>query len=335
MKILSVSRLILVLSALSFACAGAAPGSPPGHKASAASLSSATTNRASTGKKRLTNAQVWRTQRYEVQMMGDRVGYYRLVRKSDGFQHHEGHPYGPIHQGKLGKVKYYTVPSFRKFIHDQARKERIRLRKARHAGPVAGLGAQAVTPAQTTIGLGWNPSTGYVGAGSVCFDVVTTLNAPISDSSFSVSTGATSFASQTNLTASVSGSYGFFKASGSGTYATNYASTANSGSIFLSAVGLYTATSEWHGLSQIGLQNQQTNTLSANCGTEFMESVTVGGMVSAQIGWGSNSSTASQSIQTAVSADASTGLGSISAAVTAGNSHSSSADNTYYTPESV
>ena len=335
-KILTVTSLTLIFSTMSSAHAETASTAEP-EAAQAESLLKA--NIASNKKKRLTNADVWRTQRYEVWMAGDRIGYYRLVRKSDGYLHHEGHPYGHLDKKQLGKVKYYSVSGFRVFIKAQAKKERINLKKNKVVTPTVGqltAKSDAATSRTSTInyttglGLGYNASTGYLGAGSTCFNEVTTLNAPITSSSFSVATGATSFSSQTNVSASVSGSYSFFSGSGSATYANNYSTTANSGSVYLSAVGLYTATNVWYGLNTYGSQNNLAGSFGANCGSQFVSSAQVGGIVMAQFGWGSNNSAASSSIQTAVTASASSGLGSISAAVTAGNNSSSASDNTYY-----
>jgi hypothetical protein len=338
MKILALTSLTLVTPAMSLAHEEIGSSRQSEIRAPDASLPKA--DIVSTKKKRLTNADVWRTQRYEVWMAGNRIGYYRLVRKSDGYLHHEGHPYGHMDRKKLGKVKYYSVSGFRVFIKAQAKKERIYLRKSKVITPPVGrLTAKAAStttpainnPAYTIgLGLGYNNSTGYLGAGSTCFNQVTSLNSPIISSSFSVATGATSFSSQTNVSASVSGSYSFFSASGSATYANNYSTTANSGSVYLSAVGLYTATSVWHGLNAYGSQANLAGSFGANCGSQFVSSAQVGGMVMAQFGWGSNSSAASSSIQTAVTASASSGLGSMSAAVTAGNNSSSASDNTYY-----
>jgi hypothetical protein len=221
----------------------------------------------------------------------------------------------------------------------EAKKERINLKKNKVVTPAVGrlttksasaTSASSTANYTTGLGLGYNPSTGYVGSGSTCYLEVTKLNAPVTSSQFSVATGATGFASQTSVSASVSGSYDFFSANASASYSNNYSTTANSGSVFFSASGLYTAVNTFTGLNTFGTQQNDTGSFGPSCGSQFITQASVGGIGMIQFGWGSTSTTASTAIQTAVSASASSGLGSLSAAVTAGNSNSSAADNTYY-----
>jgi hypothetical protein len=324
MRILLLTGLTWAFSATSLAYAETAPS------AQAENLLKTNTER--TVKMRKTNAQVWRTQRYEVQMIGDKIGSYRLIRKSDGFVHHVGHPYGHIDAKKLGKVKYYTVPQFRALAHALAKKERARLKNSKVVSQPAGrLASRAKTPTYTTgLGLGYNASTGYIGTGSQCFNEVTTLTQSVTSSEFSVSTGASSYADQTDVSASVSASYSFFSGDASASYSSNYQSGANAGSIFFSSVGLFSASNVWYGLNTLGTNNQASGDFSANCGSEFVESIAVGALVSANFTWSSDSSSASSAIQTAMTANASSGLSSISVAVSAGESSSSTSSHTAF-----
>lgn len=303
--------------------------------------------------KKLTNQQVWKNQHYEVQMQGKRIGTFRLVHNTDGRIMHEAHPYGHMDKSSLSKVKRYTVPAFMKFIKAQAAKERAAIKKSRR--PIAPVtaktrSAMASTAESSTttgtasgssspcggktctkgLGLGYNPSTGYIGSGSTCFNEVTTLNAPNSSSQFSVATGASSYASQTQASASISGSYGLFSASADATYSNNYATSSNSGSVFFSAAGLYTAVNAWNGLNTIGNQSNAAGTFGQYCGSNFISSAEVGGFTSVQFGWSTTTSSASQAVSASLSASASSGLGSISGAVSAGQKSSSSSDSNSY-----
>ena len=120
MKILALTSLTLVIPAMSLAHEEIGSSRQSEIRAPDASLPKA--DIVSTKKKRLTNADVWRTQRYEVWMAGNRIGYYRLVRKSDGYLHHEGHPYGHMDRKKLGKVKIIQCPALEFLLKRRPRK---------------------------------------------------------------------------------------------------------------------------------------------------------------------------------------------------------------------
>ena len=288
----------------------------------------------------LTNREIWKNQRYKVQMTKEgRVGYFRHISITDGRILHEAHPFGYKDKNTLGRVRTYSVPAFNAFINAQANKERRRIKKSKRAvGPVAEKSLSAIPttsassqssskPVYTTgLGLGYNQSTGYIGAGSTCFNEVTTLNAPNESSQFAVASGATSYGSLIQASASISGSYGLFSASANGTYSNQYAASSNSGSVFFSAAGLYTASNLFYALNDIGTQSESAGTFGQYCGSDFISSGQVGGYTSVQFSWSSTSSTASQAVSTSVSASASSGLGSISGAVTAGQNSSTSAD---------
>lgn len=282
--------------------------------------------------KRKSKAYFNKRQHFEVRMAGDKVVYVRLVRNQDGVISAEWFPYGEKHAQSASELKYYSVKAFKKFMAKRIKK----LKKARKSemsstrnslllAKTTGI-IQATPPAYNTgLGLGYNPSTGYVGNGSECYNYTTSLNGGILDDSFSLETGVSSLSETTDVSGSISASFDSFSASDIFSYSHNYDSSANSGQIFLTASATFTANNIFSGVSADGTQQQLGGTFSANCGSQFISSVPVGMFVRGRLSWASSSSTTSQNISNTLTASA-TGLGGLSSAV----STASSTSNTHY-----
>lgn len=286
-------------------------------------------------KKKVSKSALWKLHHYEVLMYGGKAVRIRLVRKSDGRVRLEAFPYGWFQEYKSGTTSYMKVKRFNSWYKIYAKKEKQTL-KSRHKTlaivekPQLSERSQSLqtTPMYVTgLGLGYNPSTGYIGPSSQCYNFTTNLNNNILNSSFSSQNTANSFSGQTNASASISASFGLFHASGNASYSNSYMNSANSGVTFFNASSTFNATNTFYGLNRLG--NDSKNNFSSQCGSNFLTGTPVGMLVTGAFNWWTTSSSASASI--AGSVNASYGLDSISAAVSTGTSNANSSSSYDFT----
>ena len=288
-------------------------------------------------KKKVTKSAVWKLHHYEVLMHNGKAVRVRLVRNNDRRVRLEAFPYGWLPEYNAGTTVVKDVKKYNAWVKAYANKERRRLKRQQHTVLTAQSTrasehdqAQANTPTYNTgLGLGYNPSTGYVGPSSQCYNSTTNLNNSILNSNFSSQNTANSVSGQTNASASISASYGLFSASANASYSNSYMNSSNSGATYFNASSTFTATNTFYSLNQYGIDSSAGNNFSSECGSYFLTGTPVGMLVTGSFNWWTTSSSTSTSIS--ASMKASYGLDSISAAVSNGTSDSSSASSYDFT----
>jgi hypothetical protein len=177
--------------------------------------------------------------------------------------------------------------------------------------------------------IGWNPSTGITS--DQCFNyTIATPSNNINVQTFTSQNAASSTSQQINVSTTVSGAYDAFQASDTFSYSDQWQSSANSSNNYFNAYSLYTLASTVDSTTPLntnGTGALANGTFDTACGSEYLETVPVGMVVTISINYGSSSS----STQTDISNQfkASYGLESISNAVSTANSHSDSSS--YFT----
>lgn len=302
-----------------------------------AAVESAAKNQSKNKIKRVSKSDVWKQHHYEVLMHDNRAVRVRLVRNKDRRIRLEAFPYGWRSEYGSGETVFKKVKDYNKWIKNYARKERRDRKKQKFIADnqvtqrANGISQAAALPVQynTGLGLGYNPSTGYVGPNSQCYNFTTILNNSILNSNFSSEDTANSVAGQTNVSASISASYGLFSASANASYSNSYMNSSNSGAIYFNASSTFTATNTFYSLNQFGTDSTAGDTFSSECGSNFLTGVPVGMLVTGAFNWWTTDSTASTSISTSMKG--SYGLDSISAAVSTGTSNSGSSSSYDFT----
>ena len=233
------------------------------------------------------------------------------------------YPYGKVEVDEAAAAKKIGVKQFHTIL--KARKKALAKalaleKKKNKSASSARLSARdSSTTSNIGLALGYNPSTGYIPT-STCFNETTLLSNGISVFSFNSSGASSSFASQTNASASISANYESAISSGTGnaafTYANSFSKTGSSGSIFFNAFQLYTANNTFIGLNGSGLSAQSQGLLSTNCGTNFVTSIPVGMLITGQASYYASTQEGASYIESQLSASANGGtLASFSAAV--------------------
>jgi hypothetical protein len=189
--------------------------------------------------------------------------------------------------------------------------------------------APAASGYATGLPIGWNPSTGITSGQCFNYTIKTPSN-NIEQSSFSSENAASSTSQQINVSATVSGAYDGFKASDTFSYSDQWQSSSFSSNQYFNLYALWTLDSTVdpsEPLNSAGTAAVENATFNTLCGSEYLESVTVGMVATISINYGSTS----QSTQTDVSDSfkASFGLDSVSTAVSTANSASNSSS--YFT----
>lgn len=288
-------------------------------------------------KKKASRSAVWKQHHYEILMHNDRAVRIRLVRNNDRRIRLEAFPYGWHHDYSLGKTLHKKVGDYNSWIKTYAKKEK-RSRKKQQPNSAnsiiinssrAGQANTQDVKYNTGLGLGYNPSTGYVGPSSQCYNYTTDLNNSILNSSFSSQDTANSVAGQTNVSASISTSYGLFSASANASYSNNYMNSSNTGAIYFNASQTFTATNTFYSLNQFGTDSSAGDNFSSECGSNFLIGTPVGMLVTGAFNWWTTDSTTSSSISTSMKGKY--GLDSISAAVSTGTSTSNAASSYDFT----
>ena len=275
----------------------------------------------------------------------DRIVKIIYERKSDGKIISEGYPYGREDYGIHHREELHSRASFRQLMAKRLNKHKL---SPRLGGPASSstkgvaMVSPTSTPANTTgMGIGYNPSTGYLGGSSLCYNYTTQLSDWAGSESFTSQNSAKSFASQTKVTADVSGSYGAFSASDSFSYSDSFSGSANSGSIYFNAAQVAVATNTLNSDSSTGLitqasalnatgnQAQQAGTFPQQCGSYILSAVPVGMVITGQFSWSSSSSSSSSAISNGFKG--SYGLDSISTAVSEATSNSTTSNSFSFT----
>jgi len=271
----------------------------------------------------------WARHRFEVSLANDKIIKVRYLDRKTQRVLIEVFPHG--RQGALiggAKKKLFKVKEFRSFMKARAKRLRAMDHTPRKAASAStervGVLADS-SPTQTSSGmpLGLNPSTGWV-ATSNCYNFTAPLNdPPVIATSFSSEETASTNAGQTNVSASVSGSYGAFKASDSFSFSNSYDNSSASGDVFFNAYAVYTASpvlSPNSPFNSVGTQAAGDGSFSTLCGSNFITSTNVGMLISGQLSYSTSSAATSSSISDTFSA--SYGLDQINAAVSTATSSS-------------
>lgn len=240
----------------------------------------------------------------------------------------EAYPYGREDFGTNHVEKKYTRQGFKQLMAARLaklKKANSPIPRASNTFATTASSATTTTLTNTTgMGIGYNPSTGYLGGASTCYNFTTNLSDFVGSDTFNSQNSASSVASQTNVSADVSGSYGAFSASDSFSYENSYSNSSNSGQIYFNAAQVAVATNtlnsnstgnitEASALNSTGNQAQQAGTFSQQCGSYILSAVPVGMLITGQFTWASSSSSSSSNISNG--AKASYGLDTIQTAV--------------------
>ena len=266
----------------------------------------------------------------------DRIVKIIYERKSDGKIISEGYPYGREDYGIHHREELHSRASFKQLMAKRVNKHKSSPRLGGFASSTTNgvaMASATSTPINTTgMGIGYNPSTGYLGGSSLCYNFSTQLSDWMGSESFSSQNAASSYAEQTKVSGDVSGSYGAFNASDSFSYSNAYSSSTNSGQIYFNAAQVAVATNTLNSDSSTGLitqqsalnatgnQAQQAGTFPQQCGSYILSAVPVGMLITGQFSWSSSSSSSSSAISNGLKA--SYGLNSISTAVSKATSNS-------------
>lgn len=266
----------------------------------------------------------------------DRIVKIIYERKSDGKIISEGYPYGREDYGIHHRVEVHSRASFKQLMAKRINKQKPSPKvggfTSSTTNGVAMVSAASTTENTTGMGIGYNPSTGYLGGSSLCYNFSTQLSDWAGNMSFSSQNTASSYAEQTKVSGDVSGSYGAFNASDTFSYSNAYSSSTNSGQIFFNAAQVAVATNTLNSDSSTGLitqesalnatgnQAQQAGTFPQQCGSYILSAVPVGMVITGQFSWSSSSSSSSSDISNGLKA--SYGLNSISTAVSKATSNS-------------
>lgn len=256
-----------------------------------------------------------------------KVVHYVVVRKKDGHKRLVAYPYGQHLAGLGVEQKPISIDKFNRNMAKERRADRKRskvINQEKRTGQA--LISATTTPATTGLSLGYNSSTGYVDNGNNCFNATTSLSGPQMNENYSSTGTSSSFSQQINISESLSGTYEAFKASENFTYSNNFSTTTQSGQTYFNASVLYTASSSLNTsspLTQAGTSAANLNSFSTTCGSQFVDTLAVGMLVTGQFSWSTTSSSTQTAINTAISGSYGE-LDSITAAVGASWSQSNS-----------
>jgi hypothetical protein len=260
-----------------------------------------------------------KTHHYEAWQVGEKWVSWRLVRNKDNLVRHAHHPYGKEILRQAGLKKIYSVTKFHAIL--KARMKHLGFKRAKPVKKANTVTEARMSPRATSttsydgaLALGYNPSTGYVPS-SNCYIATTQLNNLTAQYNFSSTGASSSFAAQTDVSASISTDFSTAIASGSTndvfTYGNSYSQTGTSGSVFYTAYALYTANNNFISLNDAGKNAQSLGQLASICGSNFVTSVPVGMLITGQASYYASTSAGSTSISNSFSANASGSVGSL------------------------
>lgn len=210
-----------------------------------------------------------------------------------------------------GEFKRMSLSEFNQSMADRSS-------RSINARPLAATAA-ASTP--TSLQLGYSPSVGPLPGECYNF-TVEPLNNPVLQTSLTISNTASSFAEQTNVSTSISGAFGAFKASDNFSYSDNYLSSTNSGAVYFNAYAVYQLSSAFDSLTQFGTQMQGAGQIPQLCGVQYMAVVPAGVFVTLRFSWQSSSSQTASTMSNQL--NGSYGLDQVSVAVKSAKSISNS-----------
>jgi len=246
---------------------------------------------------------------YEASKVGNRFVHWRLVRNKGGQVIHRAYPYDKPALIGATPLKRYSFNQFQRLLKARmsvkAPKRPLVIKAPTTMTSRANAQVISGITYQTGLPLGANLSTGLIPTSANCFNSTTTLGSAIAQESFSSNNAASSYSDQTNVSASISGSVSTAVASGSVndvfTYGNNYSSSSTSGSVFFTAYQTYTASNTFYSLAQEGINSQNTQEFSTDCGSAFVSSVPVGMLITGQASYSANTVTAASTISNAFS----------------------------------
>ena len=126
--------------------------------------------------------------------------------------------------------------------------------------------------AASGLALGWSDSVGASAAECVAFTLETPIQTYLS-ASFNAASQASSTAEQTNISATVKGSYGAFSANDTFSYSNSYQASANSGFQYWNFANIYTLNTTATEFTGQGNSQITTGNFPTVCGTEYMTTV--------------------------------------------------------------
>ena len=235
-----------------------------------------------------------------------KIVFAAMARDSDGRTIGTAYPYGRRAAGRAGvNEQHLTVTDFKNHLLS----ERL----------------SSSTAGQIIPALGWNPSTGPT-AGQ-CYNY--TSIAPDTgggklQTSFSSQAASTSFSGQTDVSATLSVSYGAFKATNTFSFSESSQNSTNTGSIYFNGYALYTLNTAIATGTNV-LTQQGTDALNnldnfaVLCGGQYMTSVPAGMLATGRLSYNSQSRETTTKISDSLKA--SYGLQKLSAAMS--SSHTS------------
>lgn len=252
----------------------------------------------------------------KVRLNGDGIASMHLLRTEDGKEVGTSYPYGSARAIVTEDTRELCMRSKRldRFVDRIERRQRLLawLERGRQLlPPLPGAredrtgaidpAADATTTPLDGLELGWLPSAGHTTG--QCFNfTVDPLPAYVGKVAFDSENTASSVAGQTNVSATISGGFGAFKASGSFSYSDQWQASANSGSVYFNSTLIYEMNTVYASLSQDGVQYQNAGEFATKCGLEFISTVPAGMLVTLEVAYGSSSEETSQKIAAKLSA---------------------------------
>lgn len=236
-----------------------------------------------------------------------KVVYFEMIRTKDGLRRLKMYPYGKA-KAKFGSARpIISSNKFMPYIRALAAKEKmaakrpIKFSNTNNYKNEKGIlnSRSSSTPITSGLGMGYNTSTGYIGPESVCYNATTVSNNNQSSQNLSSSNTASSFAEQYGASSSISGSYDGFSASNNFTFQDSYQNSGNAGQIYYNAYSTYQLTNTLQTsdpINSYGDAAQQAGTFTSDCGSNFVNSMTAGMLITSQFYWSSSSSSTSESI---------------------------------------
>ena len=225
---------------------------------------------------------------YVVRTRGGKIASLQLIRRRDGKALLKAFPYGLTFAATSDQTRTMEAAQLKTFLSQAGTAERISTPSVVGAGPSYNTG----------LALGYAPSTGPTTG--QCLNYTTQPpGAPQVQLNLSSQGAASSYAAQTNASATVSTSFLGFKASNTFSFSNQYSASANSGSVYFNGYAIYNLNSsvdEHHPLNAQGESALNSGGFSQLCGTQYMTTLPAGMLVSMETSWYSDSTQQSQAI---------------------------------------
>jgi hypothetical protein len=253
------------------------------------------------------------THHYEAKKDGAKWVYWRLVRDKDKRIIQEVIPYGRTIASHGSKLKTYGVKNFHTLLKARMRTLKSQAKKkANKAAPQSPNVASTSTQVDFTssqLGWGYNPSTGYL-PDSTCSSTTVSLDNSYSQLSFSSSGSANTSSGQTDINGSISASYNAAATTASAsevfTLSNSYATSSLTSTAFYNAYQVYEASVGLQTINDTGNNALNAGTFATVCGSNQVNSMAVGMLITGQSSFTANSSTAMSALGSTTAAGAST-----------------------------